>query len=43
MFDTDNNGSIDSYEFVCALSLMSHATLAEKAELIFSLYDFDRS
>ena len=43
MFDMDGNGSIDSYEFVCALSLMSHATLDEKAELIFNLYDFDRS
>jgi Ca2+-binding EF-hand superfamily protein len=43
MFDTDGNGSIDSYEFVCALSLLSHATLDEKAELIFNLYDFDRS
>lgn len=43
MFDSDQNGSIDSYEFVCALSLMSHATLDEKAELIFNLYDFDRS
>ena len=43
MFDMDGNGSIDSYEFVCALSLMSHATMDEKAELIFNLYDFDRS
>ena len=43
MFDMDQNGSIDSYEFVCALSLMSHANLDEKAELIFNLYDFDRS
>ena len=43
MFDTDGNGSIDSYEFVCAMSLLSHATLDEKAELIFNLYDFDRS
>ena len=43
MFDLDGNGSIDSYEFVCALSLLSHATLDEKAELIFNLYDFDRS
>lgn len=43
LFDTDKNGSIDSYEFVCALSMMSHATLSEKAELIFNLYDFDRS
>jgi Ca2+-binding EF-hand superfamily protein len=43
MFDMDGNGSIDSYEFVCALSLMSHANLDDKAELIFNLYDFDRS
>lgn len=43
MFDMDGNGTIDSYEFTCALSLMSHATLDEKAELIFNLYDFDRS
>ena len=43
LFDTDNNGFIDSYEFVCGLSFMSHATLNEKAELIFNLYDFDRS
>lgn len=43
MFDMDGNGSIDSYEFTCALSLLSHGTLDEKAELIFKLYDFDRS
>ena len=43
MFDTDGNGTIDSYEFICALSLVSHATLDEKAELIFNLYDFDKS
>lgn len=39
----DQNGSIDSYEFVCALSILSNASLDEKAELIFNLYDFDRS
>jgi Ca2+-binding EF-hand superfamily protein len=43
MFDMDNSGTIDSYEFVCALSLLSHGTLDEKAELIFTLYDFDHS
>jgi WD40 repeat protein len=43
MFDLDESGTIDSYEFVCALSLLSHATLDEKAELIFNLYDFDQS
>lgn len=39
----DQNGWIDSYEFICALSLMSHGSLDEKAELIFKLYDFDKS
>jgi len=43
MFDMDQNGSIDSYEFVCALSILSGGSLDEKAELIFNLYDFDRS
>lgn len=37
----DGNGKVDSYEFVCAMAMMSHATLEEKAELIFNLYDFD--
>lgn len=39
----DGNGKIDSYEFVCALAMMAHGTLEEKAELIFGLYDFDGS
>jgi len=43
MFDTDGSGKIDHYEFVCGLSLISHSTLDEKAELIFNLYDFDKS
>jgi len=43
MFDTDGSDSIDLYEFTCALSLISHATLDEKAELIFNLYDADKS
>jgi len=42
-FDMDQNGSIDSYEFVAALSLLSNSSLDEKAELIFNLYDFDKS
>mmetsp|Transcript_34586 Transcript_34586/g.25733 ORF Transcript_34586/g.25733 Transcript_34586/m.25733 type:complete len:183 (-) Transcript_34586:41-589(-) len=39
----DGNGKIDSYELICALAMLSHSTLDEKAELIFSLYDFDGS
>jgi WD40 repeat protein len=39
----DSSGRIDSYEFICALALISHATLEEKARSIFKLYDFDDS
>ncbi|CAD8171847.1 unnamed protein product [Paramecium pentaurelia] len=42
-FDISNDGRIDSHEFVCALSLLSQATLKEKANIIFSLYDFDHN
>lgn len=43
LFDIDNSGRIDSYEFICGLAILSHATLEEKAETIFKLYDFDNS
>lgn len=39
----DSSGKIDSYEFICALALISHANLKEKAAAIFRLYDFDNS
>ncbi|CAK72848.1 unnamed protein product (macronuclear) [Paramecium tetraurelia] len=50
-FDISNDGRIDSNEFICALSLLSQATLKvmhhiysqEKANVIFSLYDFDHN
>lgn len=42
-FDLDRSGRIDSYEFICALSLLSQASLKEKARLIFNLYDFDKN
>jgi Ca2+-binding EF-hand superfamily protein len=28
---------------MCAMSFLSHGTLNQKAELIFGLYDFDKS
>ncbi len=34
---------IDSYEFLCAMTMLSNTDLDEKAELIFNLYDFDGS
>ena len=42
-FDADKNGSIDQYEFTTALAFLSHSTLEEKAELVFQMYDFDKS
>jgi len=42
-FDLDQSGKIDSYEFVCALSLLSQANMKTKAELIFNMYDFDKN
>lgn len=43
MLDMDGNGKVDSYEFMCAMSLLAHGTLEEKAELVFGLYDFNKS
>ena len=37
----DENGRIDSYELICGLAMLSQASLEDKAELIFNLYDFD--
>ena len=41
VFDREKKGKIVSYEFICALVLISQAPLIEKAEMIFKLYDFD--
>ena len=43
MLDLDNSGTIEEYEFLCALSMYAHGTLDEKAKLIFDLYDADKS
>lgn len=42
-FDLSNDGRIDSHEFVCALALLSQASLKEKSSILFSLYDFDHN
>ena len=42
-FDQDGDGVIDTFEFTTALGLLCHGTLADKAELIFNMYDFDKS
>lgn len=42
-FDINGDGKIDSYEFLCAITMLSHSTLEEKAEILFDFYDFDKS
>lgn len=42
-FDLNGDGKIDSYEFLCAITMLSHSTLDEKAEILFDFYDFDKS
>lgn len=39
----DGDDIIDQYEFITALAFLCHGSLGEKAELIFQLYDFDKS
>lgn len=42
-FDINGDNKIDSYEFMCALTMLSHSSLEEKAEILFDFYDFDKS
>lgn len=35
-FDMDGNGKIDSYEFVCALAMLSHSNLDVRIYLFYS-------
>ena len=40
-FDMDENGIIDSYEFVCAVAMLNHSSVELRAEFLFRLYDVD--
>ena len=40
-FDMDENGVIDSYEFICAVAMLIHSSVELRAELLFRLYDID--
>lgn len=42
-FDQNGDGHIDSYEFLCAITMLSNSSLDEKAEILFDFYDFDKS
>ena len=39
----DKTGTVDSYEFVCGLALLSQSSLKDKAKILFDLYDSDNS
>lgn len=40
-FDMDENGVIDSYEFICAVAMLIHSSIELRAEFLFKLYDLD--
>jgi len=42
-FDQDGDEVIDQFEFITGLAFLSHGSLEEKAELVFNMYDFDKS
>ena len=39
----DREGTIDQLEFITALAILGHGTLEERCQLVFNLYDFDKS
>lgn len=43
VFDPKDLGYVDAYEFLITMCLLANGTLLEKAELVFQLYDFDKS
>ena len=40
-FDMDENGVIDSYEFICAVAMLIHSSTELRSEFLFKLYDLD--
>jgi Ca2+-binding EF-hand superfamily protein len=42
-FDMDANGTLDSYEFTCAIAMLVHSSTELRAELLFKLYDMDNN
>jgi len=39
MFDVDNSGTVDFYEFVSCASILMNGSIEEKAEMLFRVYD----
>jgi Ca2+-binding EF-hand superfamily protein len=42
-FDMDASGTLDSYEFTCAIAMLVHSSTELRAELLFKMYDSDNN
>lgn len=42
-FDDENQGIVDQFEFVTALALLCKGNFAEKTEVLYKIYDYDKS
>ncbi|EGR30612.1 hypothetical protein IMG5_127930 [Ichthyophthirius multifiliis] len=42
-FDQEQSGKIDTFEFLCCLTLLSQSSLKTKCQLLFDQYDFDKN
>lgn len=43
LFDPQHRGRVDAFEFLSGMMLISDASLENKAEMLFDLFDFDHS
>ena len=43
IFDPNDRGKVDAYEFIAGMITISDASLETKADILFELYDFDHS
>ena len=42
-FDFDETSVVDSYKFICGMSLLRQASLVEKSQIFFNIFNSDHS